>query len=247
MEFDIKPSWLDMSERKLHALFTRKKYPQKLVAGRVALIQKLKAERRAQRLRHHTQDRLWKALLDPAREELGVLRTMKAKLKRAPETPATQRKYEVLHAYETAITRTIERLRAVQKSRQYTPAQLVKVLHAEKKLPEEVTGKHWADFVPPKKREEIERMFAALPEPVRGRKKTPFERSFTRAERRHQLKLLWDSIQEEYDDTQAALLLTKDEDKRAQLEAYIEELEQAKFKWTQIKATAPVPENWRQL
>ena len=247
MEFEIKKSWLDLSEHKLHALFTRQKLPQNIVAGRVALITRMKAERKAERLKTRTHDRLWKELLDPAREELVVVRTMKSKLKRAPESPAIQFKYEVLHAYDTAITRVVERLRKVQIGKVYTPKQLAKMLRNEKKLPEDATGDHWTEFVMPGERVKIEAMFARLPDPIRGRKKVPFEKRLSMAERKRRRAALWDSIQAAIDTEEVRLRWATDEAQRAEILESIDKMEQAKFKLTQLGIMATLPDDWRNL
>ena len=176
----IKPTWLAMSPARLWQHLHDKKYPTAMVMDIVAQAQRVKSERRKARIKQTVAQQLWHELLDAARIELGIVRTLKSQTKRRVIEEfghaSTQAKYDALCAYDAVITSVIERLRRAQRTGEATPSQFAKFLNDNGKGPIPNNGEHWSDFVKIKDRRDVERMFDNLPDPARGKRKTPFER-----------------------------------------------------------------------
>jgi hypothetical protein len=179
MDESIKKWWLDVSEARLRNTLTSKKMPPVLVGQLVARVQEMKAERRKARIKATTVVNSWEALLEAARAERQTVYVRKTQTKK--RAPDDQRKWEALCAYETAITAVIERLVKVRDSSAYTPKQFVAYLKEETGRIIPHGGEHWSDFVKASDKQRITLMFDALPQPARGRRKTPFERRMTKA------------------------------------------------------------------
>jgi len=184
MDETIKSWWLDISEPRLRNLLTEKKLPSVFVGQIVARVQEMKAERRKARIKATTVANSWDALLETARAERQTVYVRKTQAKK--QVPTDQRKWDALCAYETAITNVIEKLDKVRRSSEHTPKQFVAFLKEEmgRIIPNE--GEHWTDFVKASDRQRITLMFDALPQPPRGKRKTPFERRMTKPQHKAQ-------------------------------------------------------------
>lgn len=179
MDETIKSWWLDISEPRLRTLLAEKKLPPVFVGQIVARVQELKAERRKARIKATTVVNSWEALLEAARAERQTVYVRKTHTKK--RAPTNQRMWEALCAYETAITGVIERLVKVRDSSEHTPKQFVAFLKEETGRIIPNGGEHWTDYVKASDRQRITLMFDALPQPPRGKRKTPFERRMTKA------------------------------------------------------------------
>jgi hypothetical protein len=179
MDESIKSWWLDISEARLRTVLTAKKMPPVIAGQLVARVQTLKSERRKARIKATTVVNSWEALLAAARAERQTVHVRKTQTKKL--TPNDQHKWEALCAYETAITTVIERLVKVRDSSEHTPKQFVAYLKEETGRIIPNGGEHWTDFVKASDKQRITLMFDALPQPSRGKRKTPFERRMTKA------------------------------------------------------------------
>jgi hypothetical protein len=179
MDESIKKWWLDVSEPRLRNILLSKKMPPVFIGQIVARVQEMKAERRKARIKATTVVNSWEALLEAARAERQTVYVRKTQTKK--RAPDDQRKWEALCAYETAITAVIERLVKVRDSSAYTPKQFVAYLKEETGRIIPHGGEHWSDFVKASDKQRITLMFDSLPQPARGRRKTPFERRMTKA------------------------------------------------------------------
>jgi hypothetical protein len=179
MDESIKSWWLDISEARLRKVLVDKKMPPVIAGQLVARVQTLKAERRKARIKATTVLNSWEALLAAARAERQTVYVRKTQTKKL--TPNDQLKWDALCAYETAITGVIERLVKVRDSSEHTPKQFVAYLKEETGRIIPNGGEHWTDFVKASDRRQVTLMFDALPQPSRGKRKTPFERRMTKA------------------------------------------------------------------
>ena len=184
MDESIKSWWLDISEARLRNLLTEKKLPPLFVGQLVARVQEMKAERRKARIKATTVANSWDALLEAARAERQTVYVRKTQTKK--RAPTDQRKWDALCAYETAITGVIERLEKVRRSSEHTPKQFVAFLKEETGRIIPNGGEHWTDFVKARDKQRITLMFDALPQPTRGKRKTPFERRMTKPQHKAQ-------------------------------------------------------------
>jgi hypothetical protein len=179
MDETIKSWWLDISEARLRKVLVDKKLPPVFVGQLVARVQELKAERRKARIKATTVLNSWESLIEAARAERQTVYVRKTQTKK--RVPTDQRKWDALCAYETAITGVIERLVKVRDSSEHTPKQFVAYLKEETGRIIPNGGEHWSDFVKASDRKQVTLMFDALPQPSRGKRKTPFERRMTKA------------------------------------------------------------------
>jgi hypothetical protein len=184
MDETIKSWWLDISEARLRDLLTEKKLPPVFVGQIVARVQEMKSERRKARIKATTVANSWDALLETARAERQTVYVRKTQTKK--QVPIDQRKWDALCAYETAITNVIEKLDKVRRSSEHTPKQFVAFLKEEMGRIIPNGGEHWTDFVKASNRKQVTLMFDSLPQPPRGKRKTPFERRMTKPQHKAQ-------------------------------------------------------------
>ena len=179
MDDDIKSWWLDASEARVRNSLVAQKLPPVIVAQTVARVLALKEQRRKERIKSTVTAKSWEALLESARTERQTLLVAKSQLKKIE--PLDQQRWDVLCAYETVISAVIERLRKVQRSSEHTPKSFIAFLKEEtgRVIPND--GAHWTDYVKASDKQRITLMFDSLPQPARGRRKTPFERRMTKA------------------------------------------------------------------
>ena len=180
---DFKPSWVEMSEAKLKKLLTDQKYPYALMQNIFTQVRKIKADRKAARTKLTVLQQRWDDVLRPARTELATVRTMKSQVTKTLTTQfwnqSDKDKFNALCAYETVLVEVIQKLRKYQhekdEEQQATPQQVAKLLREAgvRKMPND--GTHWTDYVGGATRKRVSAMFNALPEPRRGKRKTPFE------------------------------------------------------------------------
>lgn len=140
-----------------------------------------------------------------------------------------------------------------------TPKQVVKMLaDANRALPNE--GEHWVDWVKPSDKEEVSRLFAALPVRKQAKRKEPFQRTVPLSSARERRGLLERAILSERATHERALsVLVVDPQRQsgqAQLEvlglrdkhsAKIILLNMAFQRLYQKRDTAPLPHTWHGL
>lgn len=251
MDDDIRSSWLTMSHGKLHELLVKKGYPNPILNGILERVQTMKAQIKRERIKETVGTRLWQEVLEPARVELGVVRTMKAQAKRlivqdfVPDE--VQVRLDALNTYETVLVKIIERLVKVQKSGEHTPHQLARELRNAGKLPSGGDGGHWTHYVSTKDRVLVESLFSKMPDPARGKKKIPFEVRLSKAEHKRMKAALWDRIAEETQRTEQELNMATLDTERKDLEDKLFKLRKAAFILNGLQKTAVIPATWHGL
>lgn len=247
----IKPSWLRMSEYRLHAYLTYREYPPEIVNQTVKKVREMKAARKADHIKRTVRDNLWRDLLTPARDELGVVRTMKAQAKRQLEAEFgnahTQAKLDALTCYDAVIAKTIEFLRKVQRACEHTPLQFAAELRGSGQLAATVRGDHWTDYIKPKDRQQVMDAFSKVPDPARGKKKTPFERRISTLEHDRLKEVMWERIRKEQELTQQEQDMTADPFEVEQLSKKLDALQEAAYRLDSLPKTAPIPLSWQAL
>lgn len=255
MHDDLKPEWLKLSSARLFNHLMFKGYPPATIHAIQTQVAAIKAERRAQKIKRTVGDHLWHAVLTPARSELGNVKTMKSQARRElglegladDQRGQLQTKLSALDMYDSIITKTIERLRKVQKVGEYTPQQFAKAMSEAGKLPAGVDGTHWTDYVSPKEREMAEKRMALVPDPKRGKRKVFFERNTTLAEHARQREALWERMETDLDSAHQEMNVTKDPEARAKLNERIMSIEHAKFILCELPRNVHLPSTWRGL
>jgi hypothetical protein len=251
MKADIKPSWLTMSTPRLERHLLEKAYPTDLMRDIVANVTAAKEQRRRQRIKTTVTHQLWDNVLQAARIELAGLRTMKCQLATALKTTSgvlpPNAKYEAMCAYEDVLITTINKLRRVQKAGEHTPAQFVRYILKKtgRLIPNE--GAHWSDYVGNKDKLNIEALFNALPDPARGKRKTPFERRVSPKEhasaRTHLVGQL-ERAQIELDERYAMPSTPEGKQSLVELER---DIQKANYVLAITKNTTPLPARWQGL
>lgn len=251
MKADIPPSWLAMSERRLHAYLVHRNYPPEMVKKTVMQVVAIKAARRAERIKRSMQDNRWVYLLTPARDELGVVRTMKAQTKRQLDeefgNAGTQAKLDALTIYDAVIAKTIEFLRKVQRACEHTPLQFADELRANNQMPTAGRGDHWTDYIKAKDRKAVLDAFAKVPDPARGKKKIPFERRISVTENAERRDKLWKTIQVEQEMTQQEHDMASNPFDLETLAKKLDDLQEATYRLETLPKTATVPATWHGL
>lgn len=262
MNTDIKPSWLRMSMNKLHALLRKREYPEPLIRD---IIKTVVAERntvRAKRIKNAVAYKLWDELLTPARTELGILRVMKYTLSKPvmdnPDIALSEqdeRKLSALQSYSDVVSETVNKLRKVQNAGEHTPHQFINFIRKEKGRVIPNRGEHWSDFVSASDKERIRGLFANMPDPVRGRRKVPFERKIAPVAYERAYSALVARINDETLRTEQELGMVEKvalEQRRnpfelEELEAHLRKLQEAQVLLDLHKKNTPLPATWHGL
>jgi hypothetical protein len=244
MDETIKSWWLDVSEARLRDLLTEKKLPSVFVGQIVARVQEMKSERRKARIKATTVANSWEALLAAARAERQTVYVRKTQTKKL--TPDDQRKWDALCAYETAITGVIERLVKVRDSSEHTPKQFVAYLKEETGRVIPHNGEHWTDYVKASDRQRITAVFDSLPQPPRGKRKTPFERRMTKPQHKAQSFALATELVNAIASAEREYEVTQDPDTKAKLDRQLDDMYRAQHV-LDSNPPAVLPRTWHGL
>lgn len=252
LDDDLKPSWLDMSERVLSQHLVSKKLPAPIISSIISRVRYHKAARRAAKTKATMAYQLWDDVLKPARTELATVRVLKTLTKREmPDGIATavvQAKYDALCAYEDVLVKVIERLRKVQRGEQATPMQFAALLREEKKFAmPEGKGGHWTDYVSETARKRVLSLWQDYPESSRGRKKVPFEYKIAPEAHDRQRRYLGGQIAIALAQAEQDYEMTKDETEKERISKHIDRINEASYKLDIKPRTAPLPKSWEGL
>lgn len=252
---EFKPSWVEMSEAKLKKLLTDQKYPYALMQNIFTQVRKIKADRKAARTKLTVLQQRWDDVLRPARTELATVRTMKSQVTKTLTTQfwnqSDKDKFNALCAYETVLVEVIQKLRKYQhekdEEQQATPQQVAKLLREAgvRKMPND--GTHWTDYVGGATRKRVSAMFNALPEPRRGKRKTPFEHRISPEEFDRLRSVLVGHLVHEQSEAERELNIAKNPEDIARLKGIVEDAQLAYYKLSILPRTHPLPKTWRGL
>jgi hypothetical protein len=251
MKPDIKPSWLAMSIPRLERHLTAKKYPTDLLQDTVRRVAKAKEQLRRQRIKTTKAYQLWADVLRAARIEIAGVRTMKcqtaALIKSADGVLQPDAKYKALSVYEDVLIATIEKLRKVQKADEYTPSQFVQYIHKEtgRLIPND--GEHWSDYVGASTKLKIEVLFRDLPDPTRGKRKTPFERRISKEEHAVSRAHLVGQLEKAQVELEERLAMPSTSAGKQALDELEQDLQRANYVLSTLKHTSPLPARWQGL
>ena len=241
----LKPYWCTMSASRLISHLRHMSYPEPHIRTVLEAHREYKAARRAQKIKNTMTHQLWALILQAARTELGVVRTMKSQLRRdLYPSAAVEAKLGALGAYEGVLVGVIAKLRAVQEVDEMTPAQFVAHLHREGKRQIPNGGTHWTDYVKPADRRRIEAMFDSLPHTGRGKKKVPFERRISTEEHDKLRVKLLHTLSNDLAKAEQELSMVGNSFDRDDLQAKISRMQEAQFILDGLPNNAPLPQTW---
>jgi hypothetical protein len=251
MKDNLQPMWLVMSEPRLTRHLKEHKYPTPVIQDILLAVRLAKAQNRKSRLKATVSHQLWDDILQAARIELAGLRTMKAQAKRLADATfgnaGTAAKYKALSAYEDVLTEVIARLVKVQKSGEFAPGQFVAFLKEEKGRDIPNNGEHWSDYVSPKAKRHVRELFEAAPDPVRGKRKVPFERRISPQEHIIKRAFLVGQMKKAEDDLAAERKVTTNPELIGALDVREMDLQRAYVALDTLKPTMPIPARWQSL
>ena len=244
--FSVRKSWYRFSEKALRAHLTDTLgWPSDMVDRMAQQIHDDKQAQRKVKVKEGHVYNAWQLLLASARAEAANVRVLKSQTKMlGVEQPA---RWATLCAYETCIISTIEKLRKVQDAGEHTPMQFVEFLQREvgRTIPND--GTFWVDYVKPADKRKITAMFNALPQPSRGKKKTPFERRIPMALHMAKRQALAKNIDSAEQATQTALSMNPDSFTTDELHADLEKIYRARYVLENTPKNAPLPARWQAL
>lgn len=251
MQEDLKPMWLVMSAPRLERHLIENKYPNRMVHEIMARVKLVKAQARRQKIKATVTHQMWDDILKAARIELAGVRTMKAQTtRRITESfgnSAYQAKFDALVAYESVLVKVIGKLRDVQKTDSFTPAQFAEHLLEEKGVAIPNKGAHWTDYVKESDKVKVERLFDAAPDPARGKRKTPFERRISPDEHIITKNYLEDQLVRARDELEAGFAVATTPEQKDAMQALEQDIQYAEYKLASTKSTEPLPAKWRSL
>lgn len=243
----VRPHWLKMQERTLREhLRNNLRLPTKLCLDIMAEYTALRRKQRAQRIRSTQHDLAWQELLDPARVELANIRTMLSNARRNAREVA-QARWNALCVYETAIASVIAKLREYQKAKELTPRMLVKEMRDKGLALPRKDGRHWSDFVPKSKYQEVCDLFAALPPNKRGKTKTPFERVTTPLWHDRQRAILNTALAKAQEMENMAMSAATSEEARVEIDARLYRTYVAINRLENMPIHTLLPQTWEEL
>lgn len=241
----IKPYWLTLHPNRLHTHLRTKLHMDDAMAGQVLTrVMEERAKVKSRKAKHTAAQRLWDEVLASARNELIVVRVLKAQTKAA--NPLNKAKWDALCAYEDVIVLWITRLKQVRRIGEQTPKQFADTLRDAGK-PVANDGTHWTDYVPQRTRQPIIDAFNSLPPPPRGRGKTPFQRTVTPNIRAAQHSALAKEIASTLDTAMREREVTQDPDARARLDVHIMRLHEAQYRLDEYPKKQALPSHWSGL
>lgn len=238
--------WYTMGPKRLQNHLTQNlKLPPDMVASIRERIAQERQEQRKTGIKQTVVYKAWQSVLASARAEAGVVRVLKYQHKK--KTPNDEARWHALCAYEACIVRTIDRLKRVQSAGEHNPAQFVEFL---KKTTGRVIpngGAFWVDYVKLSERRQIEELFDALPPPVRGKKKAPFERRIPTAMHKAQRKALAEQMERAEETLYRELAVGPEVDYANKLKAQLHDVHHAKYLLEQMPKNALLPIKWQSL
>jgi hypothetical protein len=251
MEDNLQPAWLAMNSARLERHLREHKYPVPVMRDIMQAVALAKARQRKNRIRATVSHQLWDDILHAARDELGVVRTMKSQAKRHAGPPAssagTAAKYTALCAYEGVLVEVVAKLVKLQKAGEFAPKQFVAFIKEEtgRDIPNE--GEHWSDYVSAKDRRHVCALFADVPDPVRGKRKVPFERRISREEHVIKRAALVGQMKKAQDDIDSERKLATTPEAIGALDVREMDLQRAYIALDTLKTNRPVPARWQSL
>lgn len=246
MQNDIKPAWLDMSLRALASHLADERYPTPIIKGIISKVKVLKSERRAERIKATVLYKLWDEVLQPARTELAVVRTMKSQLKSNPSVN-TQARADALWAYDAVISGVIDELREFQRREQLTPDKAAQRLRKAGVMRPDHTGTHWTHYVSAEDTQRIKVLFDRMPPPRRGKKKEPFPYRISPTAHARQRAVLVGSLARAQTNAEQEYSMATNSFDRDRLERVLADINEAQYKLDAIPDTMPVPSSWQKL
>ncbi len=251
MSDTIKPSWLKMGIRKLEAHLNNQAYPPPMVDSILTRVRAEKARARIARIKGTVVQQAWTSVLAPARAEVAIVRSLisqaRAQQRKGGDEGVLNTKIETLMRYVNLLAVLIEKFNKVRKQGELTPQGFAKFLRGKGLMPTDGDGTHWVDYVKPKDRHEITLAFERLPQPKRGKNKTPFERRISFEDNYRARQTLGKAITSELATVERELELPIDSFTKEELERKFERLHHAQFNLEQLPRTAPVPSTWHGL
>lgn len=240
----IRKTWYRFSAKALHNHLTHKlKFPPDTVVAICKQVYDAKQAQRKARIKRSHVYNAWSALIDTAKVEAQRVRVIKAQAK----AQGLENKVAAFIAYETCIKETLARLRRVQAAGDHTPMQFVEYLRESTGRVIPNGGLFWADYVKPSDRRNVEALFNALPLPIRGKKKRPFERKVPPSIHACQRAALNAQI----DSAEGALVqemgMGPHSFKREALEADLHKVHHARHILSTKPSTAVLPNRWQAL
>jgi len=251
MEENLQPAWLAMNTARLERHLREHKYPVPVMRDIMQAVALAKARQRRQRIKATVSHQLWDDILHAARDEVGVVRTMKSQSKRHAGPPAssagTVAKYKALCAYEDVLVEVVAKLVKLQKAGEFAPGQFVAFIKEETGRIIPNNGEHWSDYVSAKDRRHVCALFDDVPDPIRGKRKTPFERRVSREEHIIKRASLVGQMKKAQDDLDMERKVTTIPELVAALDAREMDLQRAYIALDTLKPNKPVPARWQSL
>lgn len=251
MEDNLQPAWLAMNSARLERHLREHKYPVPVMRDIMQAVALAKARQRKNRIRATVSHQLWDDILQAARDELGVVRTMKSQAKRhagyASANAGTMAKYNALCAYEDVLVEVTAKLVKLQKAGEFAPGQFVAFIKAETGRDIPNNGEHWSDYVSAKDRRHVCALFDAVPDPIRGKRKVPFERRISREEHIIKRAALVGQMKKAQDDLDMERKLATTPEAIGAIDVRWMDLQRAYLALDSLKPTRPVPARWQSL
>jgi hypothetical protein len=248
---NIQPAWLAMSSARLERHLRERKYPVPVMRDILQSVRLAKAQQRKLRLKATVSHQLWDDVLSAARLELGGVRTMKAQAKRQAAAEfgnaGTAAKHKALCAYEDVLVEVIADLVKVQKKGTFAPGQFVAFVKEEKGWAIPNNGEHWSDYVDAEQKRHVRDLFDAAPNPVRGKRKAPFERRISPNAHAIQRSFLVGQMKKAKDEIDVERSFAKTPETIAALDAREMDLQRAYIAMDNLKPTMPLPARWTGL
>lgn len=240
-------------------------WPITSIDEKVEAIRKERAALKAQKLKLTRSVTYWRYLRTPLKREIDVCRTsmeyIDRKVLRVEDTADVDNaRREAYEAYRMVLMRLIGQFDLyIELNPSMTPTQVIAQEQERGKLKYITQGEHWADWVPPKVKDQVRAMFMEIPYRKQAKVKVPFERRVPKGSQRSRRSVLeqamakeMDTLQVKHDaytpnDTMSDALREEMLEQQAKIMGKMRKIKRAQARLAQKQDNKPFPITWHGL
>jgi hypothetical protein len=216
--------YMKMNTNDLDRMLTQQGVAPLRVQEIVETVTEQKADQRKRKAHKQQMDLQWGEFLAPLVHEHKTVRSIM-------RYKGSQERADALEAYEMVLDKLKGRLHLLKRDKDKTPLQL---------YPDRT---HWCDYVPQDIKDEVHRLFEAIPHKAKAKVKNPFARTVPVILHNKQRERLLRRTRKELDRAKSEYTITPSEDNEQTLSRIKEALRIIK----DMDANEPVPTTWHGL
>lgn len=235
------------------------------IDDKVEAIRKERALLKGQKLKLARSVTYWRYLRTPLKREIDVCRTSmeyvdRKSLRGDDLDDVDMARRDAYEAYAMVLMRLIGQFDVyIEVNPAMTPSQVIAQEQARGKLKYVTQGEHWADWVPPKVKEQVQALFLDIPYRKQAKVKIPFERKVPKGSQRSRRVVLEQAMAKELETLQvkhaayapsagmSEALHEELTDQQTKIMAKMRKIKLAQARLLQKKDNKPFPLTWHGL